>query len=221
MSCSFGLPGCVQTAGQSDSSGLTVHTVCRAVSEWDVVLFRLGQVTEPSDWWGCGSGGVAAGGVAVQHSQSAFDLVGLNNRILAASVNTAQVVRSIQVSNDRQTTRRWLCVFCVFCVLCVSCCHLERLNEAQHLERELPAGQKELLKTGIRKNGNIIERRTAGLRPHKHLVCRLCWVFFSPLVAEEFVRGDFPAHFAVELGAEERHSEAELQRDPLVFRRQG
>lgn len=44
---------------------------------------------------------------------------------------------------------------------------------------------------------------------------------FLPLVAKEFVRGDFPAHFAVELGAEERHAEAELQRDPLVFRRQG
>lgn len=147
-----------------------------------MVLFRLGQVTEPSDWllWQRGgSGGVAAGGVAVQQSQSAFDLVGLNNRILAASVNTAQVVRSIQVSNDRQTTRRWLCVFCVFCVLCVSCCHLERLNEAQHLERELPAGLKELLKTGIRKNGNIVERRTAGLRSHKHLVCRLCCFFFT------------------------------------------
>lgn len=42
--------------------------------------------------------------------------------------------------------------------------------------------------------------------------------FFSPLVAEQFVRSDFSTHFAVELGAEERHAEAQLERDPLVFR---
>lgn len=31
------------------------------------------------------------------------------------------------------------------------------------------------------------------------------------------MRGDFSAHFAVELGAEERHAKAQLQRNPLVF----
>lgn len=42
-----------------------------------------------------------------------------------------------------------------------------------------------------------------------------------PFVAAQFVRGDFPTHFAVELGAEERHAEAQLKRDPLFFRRKG
>lgn len=41
--------------------------------------------------------------------------------------------------------------------------------------------------------------------------------FSSPLAAAEFVRGDFSAHSAVELGAEERHAEAQLERNPLGF----
>lgn len=42
--------------------------------------------------------------------------------------------------------------------------------------------------------------------------------FFLPFVAAQFVRGDFSTHFAVELGAEEGHAEAQLKRDPLIFR---
>lgn len=43
-------------------------------------------------------------------------------------------------------------------------------------------------------------------------------LFFLPFVAAQFVRGNFSTHFAIELGAEEGHAEAEFQRDPLIFR---
>lgn len=42
--------------------------------------------------------------------------------------------------------------------------------------------------------------------------------FVLPFIAAQFVRGDFSTHFAVELGAEEGHAEAQFKRDPLIFR---
>ena len=46
-----------------------------------------------------------------------------------------------------------------------------------------------------------------------------CSVFcFLPFIAAQFVRGDFSAHLAVELRAEEGHAKAQFKRDPLIFR---
>ena len=46
---------------------------------------------------------------------------------------------------------------------------------------------------------------------------RSAWCWFVPVLAAEFVRGDLLTHSAVELRAEERHAEAQLQRNPLAL----
>lgn len=99
--------------------------------------------------------------------------------------------------------------------------YLERLNEAQHPQRQSAAGVEELLQAGKTKGRDyhiglfhLYKRfRSRAEGPRSYVSS-----FSLPFAAAELVRGDFSAHFAVELRAEEGHPEAQLQRNPLVFR---